>query len=104
MKNFCELIHATCYLPPKAYHTQNLPSNSPKLLLQLLCLPADLVKSVYKTANLGAATPEDVAIAISNINTEWPIQGALVVEVNSNKSCGKTWLPRHLVSCVTRNL
>jgi hypothetical protein len=76
----------------------------PKLLLQLLCLPANLVKSVFETSNLGAAAPEDVAIAISDINTEWPIQGTLVVEVNSKKSCGKTWLPRHLVSCIARTL
>jgi hypothetical protein len=78
-----------------------MPPNSPKVCLQLLCLPDGLVKSVYETSNLGAATPEDVAIAISNINTEWPVQGTLIVEVNSNKSSGKTWLPYRLVGCST---
>jgi hypothetical protein len=77
-------------------------NHSPKVCLQLLCLPDGLVRSVYETSNLGAASPEAVAIAFSNIKTEWPVQGTLTVEVNSDMSCGKTWLPRHLVGRITR--
>jgi hypothetical protein len=74
--------------------------HSPKVCLQLLCLPASLVKSVYETSNLGSATAEDVATTFSNIDTEWPAQGTLIVEVNPNTSLGNTWLPYHLVGCL----
>jgi len=81
-------------------HCRQSPHHLSKLSLQLLCLPVGLVESVYETSNLGSATPGDVAIAFSNIDTTWPVQGTLVVEVNSHKSCGKTWLPRHLVGAL----
>lgn len=76
--------------------SQTLPKHSPKIRLQLMCLSTGCVKSIYETSNLSTATPQDVATAVSNINTEWPYQGTLIVEVNSHKSFGKTWLPRRL--------
>lgn len=79
--------------------SQTLPKHSPKIRLQLMCLSTGCVKSIYETSNLSTATPQDVATAVSNINTEWPYQGTLIVEVNSHKSFGKTWLPRRLVGC-----
>ncbi|KIJ92988.1 hypothetical protein K443DRAFT_61974, partial [Laccaria amethystina LaAM-08-1] len=64
----------------------------PRLSLQILCLPTDLVQSVQATIQPGASA-EDVAIALSTIEGRWPPIGNLIIEVNPGTSHGHTWLP-----------
>ncbi|RDB25949.1 hypothetical protein Hypma_006749 [Hypsizygus marmoreus] len=66
-----------------------------KISLQLLCLPTELVQAVYDSS-LRSGTAEEIAGTFSGIKSEWPPQGNLLIQVNSAKSWGRTWLPRHL--------
>lgn len=64
----------------------------PRLCLQILCLPTDLVQSVQGTIQPGASAG-DVAIALSTIKESWPPTGNLIIEVNPGTGHGHTWLP-----------
>ncbi|GLB40277.1 hypothetical protein LshimejAT787_0801480 [Lyophyllum shimeji] len=66
-----------------------------KLSLELRCLPKDLVQTVYETSP-ASTTAEDMAVALSEIKTEWPPQGSLIVQTNPSEGWGRTWLPTHL--------
>lgn len=79
------------------FHAQPRPY---PLLLKLLCIPTQAIRSTYETSNLGAATPEEIATKLFDLENEWPRKGTLVVAVNPHKTWGKTWLPIDLVSAI----
>ncbi|KAI0749637.1 hypothetical protein C8Q80DRAFT_636659 [Daedaleopsis nitida] len=69
--------------------------------VHLLCLPQASVASAFQSLPQDA-TPGDIAAALWNVKPSWPLQGRLVVQVNSilqgsdNSTSGRVWLPADL--------
>ncbi|KAF9466632.1 hypothetical protein BDZ94DRAFT_1158012 [Collybia nuda] len=61
--------------------------------LKLMCMPTQVIRTLYKNSDLSTATPEEVATKLFDLENEWPRKGTLVVAVNPHKAWGKTWLP-----------
>ncbi|KAI0091151.1 hypothetical protein BDY19DRAFT_685987 [Irpex rosettiformis] len=62
----------------------------------LLCLPMEKVKSIHERIGL-TASAEEYGDALWNIQTAWPPQGKLVIEMNSNKATHTTFVPQQLI-------
>lgn len=70
----------------------------PHVSLRLLCQSTDLVLSTSMPLLDRRASREIITTTLSNIPTLWPPQGQLIVEFNSDKGWGRTWLPLDIVS------
>ncbi|CCM01908.1 uncharacterized protein FIBRA_03979 [Fibroporia radiculosa] len=71
-------------------------ANDTHAIIHLLCLPTSAVAALNQTLEV-TASPREVADAMWNIGTRWPIQGTIVVEVNPGHSGGShAFLPQSL--------
>lgn len=70
------------------------------LSLHICCFATELVEETYRSLQHNAR-PEDIALAIFSLKTEWPTQGHLIITVNpqNENNCAKRiFLPEKLVS------
>ncbi|KAK0236084.1 hypothetical protein EDD85DRAFT_839241 [Armillaria nabsnona] len=65
-----------------------------ELFLHLLCLPTALAISTLDSLSPGTSQePKVVADALWKMQTEWPEQGSLIIEINPGKPVGKVFFP-----------
>ncbi len=71
-----------------------------ELFLHLLCLPTALAISTLDSLSPDTSQePKAVADALWKMQTEWPEQGSLIIEINPGKPVGKVFFPgEHPVS------
>ncbi|KAF8206256.1 hypothetical protein K438DRAFT_466222 [Mycena galopus ATCC 62051] len=65
-------------------------STTPTLSVVLLCLSTEAVSTLYNS--LVNPTPESLATALASLETAWPQDGTLFLDMNEGRG-GKTWLP-----------
>ncbi|KAF7336744.1 hypothetical protein MVEN_02109500 [Mycena venus] len=92
-----KIIEGTFVVEPGFAAVWGLPPAStekPKLSVVLLCLPTDGLSALYNSLAPTNRTAESIAAAVAELETAWPQDGTLFVDININEgSGGKTWLP-----------
>lgn len=73
-----------------------------KLSVVLLCLPTDAVSDLYSSLITSNPTAEGMATAIAGLETAWPRDGTLLLDMNKEGIYGKTWLPYDIVGAPIR--
>ncbi|KAK0204954.1 hypothetical protein DFS33DRAFT_716856 [Desarmillaria ectypa] len=65
-----------------------------ELFLHLICLPTTLAASTLDSLLTETSQePKTIADALWNMQTEWPEQGSLIIEINPGKTTGKVFFP-----------
>ncbi|KAJ7919954.1 hypothetical protein B0H13DRAFT_2319878 [Mycena leptocephala] len=78
--------------PSSTSAAQGNPTKS-KLSVVLLCLPTAADSTLYSSLIPTNPTPERMATAIAGLETAWPRDGTLLLDMNKDRIHGKTWLP-----------
>ncbi|KAJ6570415.1 hypothetical protein B0H10DRAFT_2107850 [Mycena sp. CBHHK59/15] len=68
-------------------------STKAKLCVVLLCLPTAAASALYSSLITTDPTPEGMATAVAGLETAWPQDGTLLIDINKEGIQGKTWLP-----------
>lgn len=79
-----------------------LLKDSSEVSVHILCLSKPLVEETLRNLD-PVASPEIVTNAIWNLKTEWPQKGKVIIQVNSDDSMGRSWLPMDLVGYPIRS-
>ncbi|KAJ7126845.1 hypothetical protein C8R44DRAFT_617591, partial [Mycena epipterygia] len=69
---------------------------NPKLSVVLLCLQTAAVSTLYNSLKTSTSTAENMAKAVAALETAWPSDGTLLLEMNKEGGSGKTWLPHDI--------
>ncbi|KAJ7840643.1 hypothetical protein B0H13DRAFT_2287065 [Mycena leptocephala] len=77
---------------PSAPTAQEKPAKS-GLYVTLLCLFTAAVSSLYTSLEPTNPTPERLATAVAGLETAWPREGTLFLDMNHGGSNKKSWLP-----------
>ncbi|KAJ7455316.1 hypothetical protein B0H11DRAFT_1666929, partial [Mycena galericulata] len=64
-----------------------------KISVLLLCLSTAAVSDLYNSLRSSKPSPETMATAVAGLETAWPQDGTLFLDINKGVSTGKTWLP-----------
>ncbi|KAJ7903357.1 hypothetical protein B0H14DRAFT_3421586 [Mycena olivaceomarginata] len=75
--------------------TRSASTPPPNLSVVLLCLPTEAVSALYNSLAPTNPTPETLANAVAALETAWPQDGTLFLDMNDGAG-GKTWLPHEL--------
>ncbi|KAJ7170818.1 hypothetical protein C8R43DRAFT_875160 [Mycena crocata] len=70
---------------------EQLPQS--KVSIVLLCLSTADVSALYTSLSASNPTAESMAVAIAGLQTAWPQDGMLFLDINREASCGKAWVP-----------
>ncbi|KAJ7650084.1 hypothetical protein FB45DRAFT_9102 [Roridomyces roridus] len=83
---FAAIYDLTIPRPPSA-----LPNS--KICVSLLCLSTEALHELYTKLSGSGSSPENMASAVAELETSWPQDGTLFVDINHEADCGRTWLP-----------
>jgi hypothetical protein len=80
-----------------------LQASSPKLSWQLKCIPIHLADPVQQFSD-NTKTSRELVRVLSQLQSQWPPAGKLIIELNPDHNLGETLYATHLVNLFASNL
>ncbi|KAG6862458.1 hypothetical protein C0995_000004 [Termitomyces sp. Mi166 len=83
------------WLSGSSTNTPEAPSE--RLSLRLLCIPVELLQNIYQVGSVPELVDSGaLTSSVASVETVWPEQGSLLVQMNPSKPHKRSWLPEHM--------